>query len=250
MNHLLSQCKWPELPEKFDLALRAAIEFILDRYQVSGIIASGTILRGTPDPASDLDIYVIHQKNFRQRVQKLFNSTPAEIFVNPPQAIESYFEEEQSSRRPLTAHMLATGFVILNLDPVVDNLRIKAKELLSNPPPAPEDLTYQRYLAALILEDAVDILERDPDSANMIVHKAVSEMINFCFVQAGKFIPRAKSLLEELAILDIESANLARSFYQATSLDEKFEIANQFADRTIQARCFFEWEKKPEIVTK
>ena len=141
MNELLGRCNWPELAEKYDTALRDAVEFIPERYTVSGIIVSGTIIRGAPDPASDLDIYVIHQQPFRQRLQKFFNQVPAEIFVNPPSAVERYFVEEQASRRPLTAHMLATGFVILNLDPVIDELRQKAASLLTQPPAAPDDLT-------------------------------------------------------------------------------------------------------------
>jgi len=123
-NELLSQCKWPELEEKYDLALRSAVDFILENYSVLGIVVSGTIIRGNPDPSSDLDIYVIQSEPFRQRLQKLFNKIPAEIFINPPKAVEGYFEKEQEARRPLTAHMLATGFVILELDPIINKLQI------------------------------------------------------------------------------------------------------------------------------
>ena len=55
---------------------------------------------------------MIHRGSFRQRVQKFFSGVPAEIFVNPPSGIEKYFTEEHAVRRPLTAHMLATGFVV------------------------------------------------------------------------------------------------------------------------------------------
>jgi hypothetical protein len=250
MKLILSNCNWPELSLKYGLALREAIEFILSQYPVSGIIASGTIIRGNPDQHSDLDIYVIHQEDFRQRVQKFFNGTPAEIFVNPPHAIEGYFEEEQASRRPLTAHMLATGFVILNLHPVVDELIQQAKILLSNPPAAPKDLTFQRYLIACLLEDAVDIFERDPEASKMIAYRAVGDMLNFRFIQAGLFIPRQKSLLEEIGKLDMEIAHLARRFFQEPNPSKKIELAGEIADQTIGARGFFEWDKPPEIIKK
>jgi len=248
MSHLLSQCNWPELPEKYDLALREGIEFILERYHVSGIIASGTIIRGNPDPASDLDIYVIHPEPFRQRIQKFFHDIPAEIFVNPPQAVEGYFDEEQSSRSPLTAHMLATGFVVLKLDPVIDELREKARNLLSNPPETPKDLTPQRYYRALLLEDATDLIEKDPATAQMLLSQAVTEMLEFCFIQQGDFIPRPKSLLDKLAKIDSQLADLARSFFEAASLDLRADLACQIADRTIAKRGFFEWETSPETV--
>ena len=248
MDNLITQCHWPELPEKYDLALRRAIEYILGRYRVSGIVASGTILRGNPGPSSDLDIYVIHAEHFRQRVQKFFNNIPAEIFVNPPQAIEGYFREEQAERRPMTAHMLATGYVILDLDPVVDALRAKAIELLSQPPGAPKELVMPRYMAALLLEDAMDVAQTDPATAQMILSQAVSEMLKFPFIQSGQFIPRTKSLLAELEKFDAETARLAYRFFEAGEFKSRLEIAGKIADRTIQARGFFEWEMNPEEI--
>ena len=250
MGNLFAKCKWPELPEKYGIALRQAVEFILESYTVSGIIASGTIIRGNPDPASDLDIYVIHSQNFRQRLQRFFNRTPAEIFVNPPQAIELYFQEEQVSRRPLTAHMLATGFVILDLDPIIGQLQEKAVRLLSQPPEAPSDLIYQRYLAALLYEDAVDVFERDSEVGAMIAHRAIVEMVNFCFIQAGEFIPRPKSLLSELSKLNPVIVKLVRNFYQEPLSANKLELAGKIADQTIGKRGFFEWDAPPEKVGK
>ena len=88
-NKLLAECNWPKLAEKYDIALRMAINYILENYKPIGIIASGTIICGTPDKSSDLDIYVIHNESFRQRLQKYFNGVPAEIFINPPFQVES-----------------------------------------------------------------------------------------------------------------------------------------------------------------
>ena len=96
MEKLLSRCAWPGLPENYDQALREAVQFILKRFDVLGIVAAGTIIRGSPDATSDLDIYVIHPAPFRQRVQKFFNGIPTEIFVNPPAMVEKYFIEERA----------------------------------------------------------------------------------------------------------------------------------------------------------
>ena len=249
MNEILAKCHWPKLSDKYAVALHSAVEFILENYTVLGIIVSGTIIRGNPDPSSDLDIYVINAQPFRQRLQKFFHGVPAEIFVNPPKSVERYFEEEQADRRPLTAHMLATGFVVLDLDPVIGDLQSKAKRLLSQPPAAPQYLTYQRYSSALLFEDAEDMVERDPEAAEMIVYRAVAEMLNFCFIKAGSFIPRQKSILEELARLDTIVAELARSFYRASTLGEKMELAGRIADQTIGNRGFFEWEMPPDEVS-
>src|SRR5262249_52666417 len=84
MEHI---CNFPTLPDQYDRALREAVTFVMERFQPVGIIATGTIGRGTPDAASDLDVWVVHLEPVRQRLQKFFNGVPAEIFVNPPWVI-------------------------------------------------------------------------------------------------------------------------------------------------------------------
>lgn len=91
----MSDLHWPELAEPYATALRDAVTLILDRFEVWGIIAAGTPLIGTPDRASDLDIYVVHAKPQRRRLQRWCNRVPVEIFVNPPQSIRRYFTAER-----------------------------------------------------------------------------------------------------------------------------------------------------------
>jgi hypothetical protein len=45
---LIQDCRFPELPEPYDSALREAVAYVLDRVEPLGIIASGTIVRGNP----------------------------------------------------------------------------------------------------------------------------------------------------------------------------------------------------------
>jgi len=183
-------CKFPRLPERFDRALREAVSFVLDRFQPIGIIAAGTIVRGTPDAASDLDVWVIHLAPVRQRLQKFFNGVAAEVFVNPPWVIEKYFIQDQGEGRPISAHMMATGTIVLATDPVVEQLRQNAISLLSSPPTiTPEKLTRVRYAAATKLEDALDVVERNPATASMLLSEAVRQMLHFAFLKAGQFNP-------------------------------------------------------------
>jgi hypothetical protein len=252
------ECVWPDLPDKYDRALREAVEYILGRFEVVGIFAAGTIIEGKPDASSDLDLYVVHRQPFRQRIQKFFNGVPAEIFVNPPAVIERYFEEEGAYMRPVTAHMLATGFVVIELDPVVSELRARAEALLAQRPASSERITggrYQprrldaaRYVPATLYEDAVDVAERDAATADMLVYWAVREMLNYCFVREGRQRPRHKELIEAVAQIDEETGALAWEFYAARRPAARLEIAGRIADRTIGVRGFFEWETDPEPV--
>lgn len=244
---MIEQCVFPNLPSPYAQALHEAVEFILARTVPVGIIASGSILRGNPDPASDLDIYVIHLQPFRQRIQKYFSGVPAEIFINPPQQVRRYMDVEREDYRPMTAHILATGFSVLEINPIVDELRQKAIWSLANPPTAsPERLITLRYMAANWLEDAADLGQRDEATANLFLSQAVLEMIRYNFITQGIYQPRNKELIAATEALNPELGELLRRFYLTAECQARLELAYQIADRTIQLYGFCEWESTPE----
>ena len=240
---------WPTLADPYLTALREAVAFILERFDPLGIIAAGSILRGQPGPSSDLDLYVIHGADQRQRLQQWFNGVPAEIFVNPPAMMERYFEDERKAGRPLTAHMLATGFVVLDRDPVIARLRQRAQDLIDLPPdPSPERLSFMRYMLACQFEDALDIADTAPVGASMILGLAAHGMLQYRFWQANRYLPRDKDLLDALSDLDPHLAQLALDFFAAPDLERRLPLAERIADRTIQTRGFFVWESAAEAV--
>ncbi len=242
-------CTFPSLPERYDTALRTAVEFIFAHFSPASVIAAGSILRGLPDPSSDLDIYVIHQEPFRQRIQKFFEGVPAEIFINPPAQVERYLAEEQAARRPITAHMLTTGFVIYGDTPLLAGLRQKARALLDAPPaPDPFRLLWARYLASNLYEDALDVVERDPATAQLFLAQAVQAMLLYAFQERGLFIPRQKELLDRLHALSPELAQAARTFMTAPGLADRLQAAAQITTLTVKETGFFEWEGAPETV--
>lgn len=243
MTHDLT---FPPLAEPYHTALRAAAAYIVERFDPLGLIASGTIIRGNPGPSSDLDLYVIHAPPWRQRLQRWFEGVPAEIFINPPPMIRRYFDEERAEMRPITAHMIGTGFVILDRDPVIETLRAEAREQLATPPiPSAGQLRWRRYLIASQYEDARDVATSDPPAARMILAQAVHGMLQYAFRQSNRFVPREKDLLR---FLDEPLAGLAQQFFGAADLDTALALAGQIADRTIQAHGFFEWESEPEPI--
>jgi len=246
----LAQCRWPDLPTPYAAALREAVQFVLERcVDTQGIVVSGTVLRGNPAPSSDLDIYVIRREPQQQRVQRFFNGVPAEIFINPVCKVLDYLASEQREARPITAHMISTGFTILDFEGVVASLQARARELLETPPTlSAEALTSARYRAAARYEDATDIVRDRPETARMILGLAVYQMLHYHFLAARRFLPRDKDLVDVLASWDAPLGDLARRFYGAATLEEALALAEQIADRTIATRGFFEWESTPEPV--
>lgn len=240
---LLPLCRWPEVAEPYAGALREAVEYILSRTEPIGIFACGSILRGEADPGSDWDLYVIHQESCRFRVQKRFRGVPAEVFVNSPDSARAYMREEQGDGRPITAHMLATGFVVLDRDPAIAELRAEAEAyLLAGPRVSPERLLCQRYLAADSLDNARDVLPRDPACATLILMGAVRAMLECWFPAEGHFIPSPKRMLAEARAHSPELGALVDRFLAATDAPARLALAEEVADRTIGERTFFEWE--------
>jgi HEPN domain-containing protein len=247
----LKLCKWPDLQAPYDLALQQAVRFILEYVpDVRGILASGTILRGNPAPSSDLDLYVIRHKQQRQRLQRCYNGVPTEIFINPLNMVYAYLAEERQVARPITAHMIHTGFTILALDDSLSALKqLAAQELSRTSDPTPQQLTTARYMAATRYEDATDIADTRPETATMILGQAVYAMLHYAFLKANRYIPRDKDLLVMLEELDTTLAHKAMAFYSSPSLEDRLALAQEIADRTIQTRGFFAWESEPEDVT-
>jgi len=241
-------CKFPELPAKYDIALRDAVSFVLGSFTPVGIIASGTIVRGNPDATSDIDLWVIHLEHSRQRIQRFFNTVPVEIFVNPPWTIRTYFAQDQSNARPISAHMMATGHVILASDPIVTELRRNAQWLLTQPPDLSEEaIERARYEAATHFEDATDIAARNPIGACMLLSRSLLEMMRFAFVKARRFVPRDKDLLDEFGLLASNSAAKVRRYFQTSDCDERIKLATEIADEVLGVRGFFEWSSALEV---
>jgi hypothetical protein len=247
MTDRLVRCRWPDLPRQADHALRAAVPFILERFNPDGIIVTGSIVRGNPGPTSDLDVHVIHRAPERQRIQKWFEGVPVEIFVNPPTTIRGYFADEV--RRPSTAHMLATGFTVLDEAPIVQLLVQEAREWLARPLKLTEaQLTVLRYGAADAFDNARDVRDADPCTAVRILNGAVDGMLDYAFFVRGKTMPRAKDYLAELSEVDDAVAQLARRYYLAQDVAERFALAEEIAAQTVTETGFFEWESPLERI--
>jgi predicted nucleotidyltransferase len=243
MDAKLSECRFPDLGEFYDEALRQAVVHILERYDPIAIIVTGTILRGSPSPTSDLDMWVLWDDPRRQRAQKVFNGVPTEIFVNPPSRVQRYFNEETAAGKPVTAHMVSTGFVVYEGDPVLREIREQAAQVLADGPEVNEEgLKAKRYRAATLLEDGLDILAEDAAGSAMLMANAMDILVRAQYVASGRWQPRDKEVVALLHEVDPEFARHVRDFYMAASVGEKASAAREAFQRAIGEVGFFEWE--------
>ena len=252
-------CRWPPLSGRHAEALRAAVAAALARFDedgaVLGVLATGTVVRaalGGPPPhaTSDVDLCVVHRAPFRQRVQAWFEGVPCETFVNPPWAIRRYFAEEHAEARPVTAHMFATGDVVLARGPVLDELRAEAATWLARPRrPSPAEAIALRYAAATLYEDATDLLDAvPPDEAagTLLLGRAVEAMLELrCRLAIGT-VPRGKDLLTRATEADPTLGAAARIVYSDASLAARRAAADRCADLALGVRGFFAWDSAPD----
>lgn len=240
-NDILAQCRFPDVAEPYLTALKEAVHFIVQEFEVIGIIAAGSIIRGVAHATSDWDIYVIHEKPQRQMIQRFFAGVPTQFFVNPPERVRQYFASEAAEGVCITANMLTTGFVVLDRDPFIEEVRQEARLVLERGPQISENaMTMMAYHIGDQFENALDVIETDPDASLMILSHVMLRMLQFYFVRQKIFIPRDKDLLRRVREHNPELGRLVENFYCVSDIAQRVKLAREIADATIQVQGFFE----------
>jgi len=218
-------------------AVGELVSYVRSTYDPSGIVLSGSLVRGEGGgPTSDLDVVIVHELAWRVRDQRRFAGVPAELFVNPPAQIRRYFANEHRDGTPCMAHMLATGEIVEPAAPVVHELVREAREWLAKPlAPTPEQLASLRYGPVDTLDDARDVA--DPAMRALLVAQAVREILAYVFWRHRRFQPRRKDLLAAVAALEPATGELAAAWAASPDLDG----AARLARHVLGADTFFEW---------
>lgn len=239
------------LPEPYASALVAAEAFIRDEVEARAIVVSGTVVRGMGQANSDLDIVVIHDAPWRQRVQRWFGEVPAEMFINPPFQVRRQMEQDSRAARPVMAHMLATGYLVLDdRDGTGAALQQEARaNLEAGPKVDAEWLELRRYGIASMFEDASDLMDVDPERARAFITQAVIEAIEWWFPAHGHWLPRAKALLHDFGEHEPAWAERAREALRATDTATAMAEATPVIAHLLGATGFFAWSGKPQPLT-
>ena len=243
----MEEMRWPALEEPYDTALREAVQFLFERFEIRAVVASGSILRGNPDMSSDLDIVAIHRAPFRQRIQRRFNGVPAELFVNPLERLPRSFAEDRRFGRPSLAHMLATGVVLYDADGSSSDFTAQARAVLDGGPNfSTEELELLRYGVATWFEDDEDLADRDPALCRLALHHAVEDAVRYRYLSANRWRPRFKEIISGLANLDPALHAEVEHFFAATGLNEQLDAARDIVASCVGETGFFEWESAQE----
>lgn len=236
----------PSLSARYELALRAALEYVFSEFHPFAVVISGSIIRGNPDPASDFDIIVLHRHSWRRRVQKWFEGVPAEIFVNSPEWIEGYLKQESSEGRPVMAHMLTTGVLAYSSSPETESILEHARESLKRGAHFSEAaLEQQRYGAACLYEDAFEVADRDATNAMLILARAVEATVRYWFASRQRFSVRSKEQFQQIKLDDPITGKLIEQTLLSPVIVDRITAGRDLARRVIGHTGFFEWDTGP-----
>lgn len=235
------------LTENHRIALQMALDWVMQTVEPVGVVASGSIVRGNPDASSDFDLVVLHDEQWRRRSQRYFKGTPVEVFFNTDAWLRHAIHTEAAEGRPVMAHMLGTGELLFDTDARMRELQaVAAARLQEGPGLAPDALLRDRYAAALQVEDALDLRDRDSPDARRVRAAAVDAVIRHEFLCKNRFLPRPK---ERFTTLREHAPGLAALLDTALSHSNGGVACGALesaAQEVLGASGFFEWDSGPD----
>jgi len=226
--------------------LKDAISFASNITEPIGIVVSGSIVRGNPNPSSDLDIVTLHDGSWRRRVQQLFNGTPTELFFNSGEWLHYCITDEAARGRPVMAHMLSTGVLLADRDGRMAGVIATARAILSKGPEmGASALLTHKYLAACKVEDALDFQGMDVPDARQAIYLAVDALVQYFYLARNLHLPRPKERLSLLAETEPEVARLLSMALREVPMDAlaSLELVSQML---LDVTGFFEWDSGPD----
>jgi hypothetical protein len=207
-----------------------------------GVTFAGSIVAGTSGPSSDLDVVVLHDANWRRRIQRRFGDTPAEIFINSEEWLRFSIQEGATSASPVMAHMMATGKVVMDSGGRMAALAEESQEILARGPGwSAQQLLAARYAAVCAVEDALDLSGVDSPDFRHLQSLAVGAVARHAFLQRNMFPPRLKVQLSMLARIDPEVAKLLSMALGGTPA-EASRALERAALAVLGSSNFFEWD--------
>ena len=241
MNSLRPTLALP-LQDRHRLALQQALEWLPGVVQPVGILVSGSIVRGNPGPSSDLDLVVLHEQPWRRRVQRWFNDTPVELFFNTEAWLRHNIHSEAAEGRPVMAHMLATGELLLDANGRLGALKQLSRDLLLHGPGlSPAALLRDRYAAATQVEDALDFGDKDTPDATQARALAVHALVRHAYLKKNQFLPRPKERVQLLAQAEPVLAGLLAAAC-GHSPGEALVALHAASQQVLGVAGFFEWD--------
>lgn len=151
-------------------------------YTIIGAMLSGSYIRGTMGPNSDIDIFFIwNRENDSMRGREFYSDIEFEYFFSPEWKYHDRIKSDLTSQQ-----IYATGQIILDTDDIFKKIQEKAIDAYNNYSPeltVSQKTDYSFYIETL-LKDGIDMLENH-------------QIENFYFL-SGMHIPRFCDIIAKM----------------------------------------------------
>lgn len=182
----------------YEEAIHKTVDSMKDEFgaDLQGMLLGGSVAYGSPCKRSDLDIYVIVRRPWRQRRTTFVDGVEVELFINPVRQIRKEIQEAD----PATCTMFARGRVLHDPDGVIASLVSEARAVREQPRPEvrPEDVPLPRYQPTDLLKDAQDLAGIDEAAAKYLIFVTLQATMDAYYRIARRWPPKPKHLLRDL----------------------------------------------------
>jgi predicted nucleotidyltransferase len=220
---------------RFDQAARIFADRFRKDPNVIGVLATGSVVHGTPDKNSDVDMHVIKKTSrMRERGNTWIKGIEIEYFINPVAQVRQYFKSDWADHEKTMTHMLANSVVLYKKGPVLGQLIREAKRFLSKPLPqmskTRSELT--RYEIDDLRKDLEDMIHaHDRVGFEQVAHHLLKVILDGFF--RVHRIPQAKSkrMYQELYAADPAFAQTYKKAILETDQNRKYTALCTLANR-------------------
>lgn len=144
------------MDDRYQRALAAAVAELTADPEVIGILWTGSIEQGRPDLTSDIDLYVVTEKDYYYRATRRYEGVIAELFVNNLASMRWRLTRPEEIA---AAAGFATGRILLDRTGEMESLQELARKRWNAPRPAltAEQVKLLRYGLTDLADDLTDV---------------------------------------------------------------------------------------------
>jgi hypothetical protein len=229
-----------ELQDRYLHALETVLAEIQAETEPVGILLTGSVIHGNAAATSDLDVAILHDQSWRQRVQRVVDGVPVECFINSHAWWMHTLDSEAATGRSPAAHFLARGVIWRDNDGRMRELQHTAQRYVDAGPQVSEaTLVTLRYTAVSTLEDGTDIVTIDADRARWLLYDAIDKALRYHYLHNQIWIPREKDLFLDVDQRWAGIGAFVREAYVVDSVVALGNIATEIVrTSTGETRCF------------
>lgn len=197
---------------------------------VLGILLFGSVARQKFDKYSDIDIYVLLNKNGKfTRSNFIHNGLRVDVIIDTMKEAESYLRNDKNNLRRVTSHMIAHGVILFQKGGKMEKIQGMAKNNLATKTKYTKNeiLMHKYSIDDFWGEVQRDIQNKDFYAFGLDSHLLLTNITEFFLKLHGEYLRQPNEMNGLLKKLDPRFAKKIESFYISTSVSKKKKILHE-----------------------